>query len=566
MGLGGIRTLSMGGSSGSTNLGPGNVVGAIDSTSILMSVANPGISNILSATLLLSPIGATTNYLKIDMSINGGASPGVISQIQPASGSTPGFLTAADWTTFNAKVPAARLIGTTFPLLGGGDLSADRILSMPVANGTTGGYLSASDWTAFNAKQTAISVGPVSAVSFANGATLFGPTFQLGPADFTNPGLMTTGGQTFAGNKTFVGTIAASPGTIAAVGFYLGTDVGTGFFRAAVNQFNLAVNGATSMVWGANNIGYAVPLLGPIGTTSLPTYSFAGDPDTGFYNPAANTLGAVVGSTEVSTWSSLAQKNVVPVLGSSGIVTAPAFGFIGATTMGFYISGVSNLGVAVGGVQKAYFSPNGIELPTQNAIRFQDFSGGEYVEMKAGATVTTFSMTLPTAQGATGSYLKNDGTGILSFADPNTFVGALYYLNPATSGAATFASATITILDYNVSVLDPDSAVTTGASWRYIVPTGKAGKFVVDAGLELAVQPAVGSDLEVYVNGTLACYSTFFGAALTSLRFVSRPLNLAAGDLVSLRVFQRNTTNSVNDFSGAGNLNANFLGIYRIGT
>lgn len=81
-------------------------------------------------------------------------------RVNQATGSTPGYLSAADFTTFNAKqaaigytaVPQARIVGTTFPLLGGGDLSADRVLSMPIANGSTGGYLSATDWTTFNNK------------------------------------------------------------------------------------------------------------------------------------------------------------------------------------------------------------------------------------------------------------------------------------------------------------------------------------------------------------------------------------------------------------------------------
>ncbi len=46
-----------------------------------------------------------------------------------ADTSTKGLLTAADWTTFNAKTPAARTISTTAPLGGGGDLSANRTLT-----------------------------------------------------------------------------------------------------------------------------------------------------------------------------------------------------------------------------------------------------------------------------------------------------------------------------------------------------------------------------------------------------------------------------------------------------
>ena len=52
-------------------------------------------------------------------------------------------------------VPSTRTISTTSPLVGGGDLSANRTLSMSQANGSTSGYLSSTDWNTFNGKQSA---------------------------------------------------------------------------------------------------------------------------------------------------------------------------------------------------------------------------------------------------------------------------------------------------------------------------------------------------------------------------------------------------------------------------
>jgi len=55
-------------------------------------------------------------------------------------------------TDLASKVPSTRLINTTAPLQGGGDLSADRTLSITQASSTTNGYLSSTDWTTFNSK------------------------------------------------------------------------------------------------------------------------------------------------------------------------------------------------------------------------------------------------------------------------------------------------------------------------------------------------------------------------------------------------------------------------------
>ena len=54
---------------------------------------------------------------------------------------------------------SARLINTTAPLTGGGDLSADRTLAITQAGVSTNGYLSTTDWNTFNNKQPLITAG-----------------------------------------------------------------------------------------------------------------------------------------------------------------------------------------------------------------------------------------------------------------------------------------------------------------------------------------------------------------------------------------------------------------------
>jgi len=51
-------------------------------------------------------------------------------------------------------VPTTRQINTTAPLTGGGDLSADRTIGITQATAGTDGYLTAADWTTFNAKMS----------------------------------------------------------------------------------------------------------------------------------------------------------------------------------------------------------------------------------------------------------------------------------------------------------------------------------------------------------------------------------------------------------------------------
>jgi len=55
-------------------------------------------------------------------------------------------------------------------------------------------------------------VGAFSGTSIANGASISGNTITFGPADGTNPGMVTTGAQTIAGAKTFNGQVIGNAG------------------------------------------------------------------------------------------------------------------------------------------------------------------------------------------------------------------------------------------------------------------------------------------------------------------------------------------------------------------
>lgn len=57
------------------------------------------------------------------------------------------------------KVNTSRTISTTSPLSGGGDLSANRTLSISQATTSTDGYLTSTDWNTFNGKQSALVSG-----------------------------------------------------------------------------------------------------------------------------------------------------------------------------------------------------------------------------------------------------------------------------------------------------------------------------------------------------------------------------------------------------------------------
>ena len=126
------------------------------SINLNIPTAAPGIRGALSGTdwVTFNNKISPTRLISTTSPLSGGGdlSADRTLSISQADGSTPGYLSNADWTTFNNKVSTTRSISTTAPLSGGGDLSADRTLSISQADGSTPGYLSSGDWTTFNNK------------------------------------------------------------------------------------------------------------------------------------------------------------------------------------------------------------------------------------------------------------------------------------------------------------------------------------------------------------------------------------------------------------------------------
>lgn len=83
-------------------------LGVTDSNSIDLTLT----SGNLTADARISATAATAGFFKATTTIKGGGSPGFHVEAEIASGSQTGFISSADWTTFNNKEPAISA-GTT---------------------------------------------------------------------------------------------------------------------------------------------------------------------------------------------------------------------------------------------------------------------------------------------------------------------------------------------------------------------------------------------------------------------------------------------------------------------
>jgi collagen type VII alpha len=141
-----------------------------------------------------------------------------------------------------------------------------------------------------------------------------------------------------------------------------GTSIGIGTTSPSVK---LDVNGAIK-----TNSGVIVN----DGGTGTPSIRFGNDANSGIYRSGTNSFGFVVANKEIGRFSS---------------TLSPVYtGFI-----------IGNNASAVDG-----------------SIRFANSTNTNTVTLATGATSSSYSMTLPTAQGSAGSFLRNDGSGNLSWA------------------------------------------------------------------------------------------------------------------------------------------------------
>jgi hypothetical protein len=254
----------------------------------------------LTATNFRSAIGAGTvttvnasstsgNPISID---NNTTTPTI--ELLSATSARNGYLTSTDWTTFNNKQAALGFtpanstitIATTAPLQGGGDLTANRTLSITQATTSANGFLTSTDWNTFNNK-----------VNISDTSTMLSPYFQDADTSLLNL---------------------------------------TSRFAAKQNNITLTTTGTSG----------AATLIGS--TLNIPQYSGGGG-GTGTVTSVGLTAPSIfnVGGSPVTTSGTLAltySGTALPLLnGGTGATTADgALTNLGATAQGKLLFGLTN--------------------------------------------------------------------------------------------------------------------------------------------------------------------------------------------------------------------------------
>lgn len=195
-------------------------------------------------------------------------------------------------------------------------------------------------------------------------------------------------------------------------------------------KLELMVTGENSGTWGDKTntnlnlvqqavAGYeSISIAGGAQTTAL---AMTNGTISNARNAVIKLSGTITGNQIVTIPDSI-EKTYIVENGTTGAFTVqfktvsgtgPTFSATDKGTKLLYADGTN--------VNDILSNSSGVNLVNRNEVRFEDASGGQYVGLRAAATVgSSFTLNLPTADGSSGNGLKTDGAGNLSFGDVAT--------------------------------------------------------------------------------------------------------------------------------------------------
>jgi hypothetical protein len=272
----------------------------------------------------------------------------------------------------SSKVPTTRTISTTAPLSGGGDLSANRTLSIPKATTLVDGYLSATDWTTFNGKQAALGFTAENTANKQNSLAVDGTGVKFPTVDAVNSLSFIDKGKRmvsfftdFLTNATLDGAQSFASG--GSLGLIVGAQIpnrtnqqGVAFFQTntvATNYINYCSSSGAAQLWfGGGSWNYEALININTLSTALERYRMI----FGFGSVISNSSeadgvfitydegGTANGTIASANWQCVTVANSVRTLTTSTTaVTASAWNKLrieinaAGTSVTFYVNGTA---------------------------------------------------------------------------------------------------------------------------------------------------------------------------------------------------------------------------------
>jgi len=193
-------------------------------------------------------------------------------------------------------------------------------------------------------------------------------------------------------------------------------------------------------------------------------------------------------------------KSIVYTDGSTIYDVGADLGAVGSSSL--TVAGSANVG--------SLTSTGNVNLLAASSLVLQDSSGGEFAALKASATTTSYTLTLPAATGTADQVLTTNGSGVLSFVD-NTggtdwqavkttgftaVAGEGYFIN-TTGGAFTMTLPASPTIGDEISFIDYAGTFDTEN-----LTIGRNSENIQGSAADLTVSVERAANTLVYTDGT----------------------------------------------------------------
>lgn len=362
-----------------------------------------------------------------------------------------------------------------------------------------------------------------------------------------------------AGSSLFGGAILNSSGTVSLPSYAFSSDTASGLYLIGASNLGISLAGANVWNIGTSSNTFTQRLLGPSGSSSLPTYSYSSSTNSGTYFSAGVIYTSANGANKmaISTTATLFLSNIITI--PVGSVAAPILNFAADTTTGIYQAATGTFNVALTGTQ--YLQISSTAMDSRSVITGPGGSN----------SAPTYSYGLDTN---TGMYRVSAGTlgftcagtkqldlssTAAQFTAPVFSSNQPYYSvlgNSGTQSISTATDTTLTAATWNGASTSQGSGISFSAGFYTLT---NAGVYMISATLYWSVSNTTGQRT-IYIwknSATQICYVTSLSSAsVAPYVTINFCVKLAASDTIAIRAYQ--------DSGGSVNINTNTVQSFTI--